>query len=87
MAAGLEVELDHEEGKSILVRTNRGGFVVVVVVASSVVGEEAVLESFGLVDDSVNTRLDLLSSHTSSLYTYILMQICQFVCVSNQQAS
>lgn len=66
MAAGLEVELDHEEGKSILVRTNRGGFVVVVV-ASSVVGEEAVLESFGLVDDSVNTRLDLLSSHTSSL--------------------
>lgn len=86
MAAGLEVELDHEEGKSILVRTNRGGFVVVVV-ASSVVGEEAVLESFGLVDDSVNTRLDLLSSHTSSLYTYILMQICQFVCVSNQQAS
>jgi hypothetical protein len=82
MAAGLEVELDHEEGKSILVRTNRGGFVVVVVVvASSVVGEEAVLESFELVDDSVNTRLDLLSSHTSSLYIYIDVNLSVCLCI------
>lgn len=80
MAAGLEVELDHEEGKSILVRTNRGGFVVVVV-ASSVVGEEDVLESFGLVDDSVNTRLDLLSSHTSSLYIYIDANLSVCLCI------
>lgn len=80
MAAGLEVELDHE-GKSILVRTNRGGFVVVVGVASSVVGEEAVLESYGLVDDSVNTRLDLLSSHTSSLYIDIYIDANLSVCL------
>lgn len=69
MAAGLEVELDHE-GKSIPDCTIRCGFVVVVASSVVVVGEATALESFGLVDDddSVNTRLDLLSFHTSSLY-------------------
>lgn len=83
MAAGLEVEVDHEGRSNLDYRTNHCGFLVVVASSVVVVEEAAALESSGLVDDdkSVNTRLDLLSFHTSSLY--ILMQICQFVCVCN----